>query len=166
MNKVHGKTNFTQNGLSIHKLWQEACFFVKNGQLLSLLGTRGKNFSFPILVVNFWETFCKCSPSSLGQDLTIKNANFYFLSFGLLSKKWQFWMFFEKKGFYPLEVRRWICVFLIFFYIFFLFRWVMKQWVRLPFWFSKIWLPLYSVFSAPINFWKVFALCFTTQVGL
>jgi hypothetical protein len=78
MNKVHGKTNFTQNGLSIQKLWQKTCFFVKNGQLLFLPGTREKNFSFPIRAVNFYETFYTCSPSSLGQDLTVKNAKFYF----------------------------------------------------------------------------------------
>jgi hypothetical protein len=30
MNKVHGKKKFTQNGLSIQKLWQETCFFAKN----------------------------------------------------------------------------------------------------------------------------------------
>jgi hypothetical protein len=49
--------------------------FAKNGQLLSLPGTREKNFSFPIHAVNFCKTFCTCSPSSLGQDLKVKNAN-------------------------------------------------------------------------------------------
>jgi hypothetical protein len=52
-----------------------------------LLGTREKNFSFhfkcynlTILVVNFFETFCTCSFSSLGQDLIVKIAkNIYFL---------------------------------------------------------------------------------------
>jgi hypothetical protein len=63
-----------QNGLSIQKLWQETCFFAKNGKLLSLPGTREKNLFFPIRVVNFCETFCTCSLSSLGQDLMIKNA--------------------------------------------------------------------------------------------
>jgi hypothetical protein len=29
MNKVHGKTIFTKNGLSIQKLWQETCVFCK-----------------------------------------------------------------------------------------------------------------------------------------
>jgi hypothetical protein len=29
---------------------------------------------FPNCVVNFCKTFCTCSPSSLGQDLTVKNA--------------------------------------------------------------------------------------------
>jgi hypothetical protein len=53
MNKVHGKTIFTQNGLSIQKLWQENCFFAKNGQLLALPGTTEKNLSFPICKVNF-----------------------------------------------------------------------------------------------------------------
>jgi hypothetical protein len=74
MNKVYGKINFTQNRLSFQKLRQETCFFAKNGQLLSLPGTREKSFSFPIRAINFCETFCRCSPSSLGQDLTVKNA--------------------------------------------------------------------------------------------
>jgi hypothetical protein len=74
MNKVHGKTIFTQNGLSIQKLWQETCYFAKNGQLLILLGTREKNFSFPIRAVNFCKENCTCSPNSLGQDLMVKNA--------------------------------------------------------------------------------------------
>jgi hypothetical protein len=85
-------------------------------------------------------------------------------------------MFFEKKGFCPLGVRPWICVFLIYFFNLFLFRWIMKQWVCLPFRFSEIWLllllktckllPLYIVFLAPISIWEFFAVCFTTQVGL
>jgi hypothetical protein len=84
MNKVYGKTNFTQNGLSFQKLLQETCFFVKNRQLLSLPGTMEKNFSFLIRAINFCKTFCTCSPSSLGQDLTVKNAKNNFFSFGLL----------------------------------------------------------------------------------
>jgi hypothetical protein len=47
--------------------------------LLSLLGTVEKNFSFhfkrynlTIREVNFFETFCTCSPSSLGQDPIVK----------------------------------------------------------------------------------------------
>jgi hypothetical protein len=85
MNKVHGKIIFIQNWLSIQKLWQETCFFAKDEQLLSLPCIREKNFSFPIRVVNFCETFFTCFPSSIGQDLTVKNAIFYFLfSFGLL----------------------------------------------------------------------------------
>jgi hypothetical protein len=57
-------------------------FCTKGGQsLLSLLGTREKNFSFhlkrynlTIRAVNVFETFFTCSPSSLAQDLTIKIA--------------------------------------------------------------------------------------------
>jgi hypothetical protein len=56
MNKVHGIFFFTQNGLSIQNLWQETCFFVKNGQL-PLSGTKEKNFYFPIHAVNFWKLF-------------------------------------------------------------------------------------------------------------
>jgi hypothetical protein len=74
MNKVHGIFFLIQNGLSIQELCQETCFFAKNGQLLSLLGMREKNFSFPIRAVNFCKTFCTCSPSSLRQDLMVKNA--------------------------------------------------------------------------------------------
>jgi hypothetical protein len=74
MNKVHGKGIFTQNRLSIQKLWQETYFLAKNGQLLSLLGIREKKFSFPICAANFCKTFYTCSPSSLGQDLTVINV--------------------------------------------------------------------------------------------
>jgi hypothetical protein len=91
-------------------------FFAKNGQLLSLLGTREKNFSFPIRAVNFCKTFCTCSLRSVGQDLTVKIAKKILkIHLGFLSYKWQFWMFFEKKGLCPLGVRPWICVFFIFF---------------------------------------------------
>jgi hypothetical protein len=74
MNKIHGKTILTQNGLSIQKLWKETYIFAKNGQLLSLPGSREKNFSLPIRAVNFCKTFCTCSPSILEQDLMVKNA--------------------------------------------------------------------------------------------
>jgi hypothetical protein len=67
------------------KSYDKKLVFAKNGQLLSLPSTREKNFSFPICAVNFCKTFCTCSPSSLGQDLTVKNGYFYFyFSFGLL----------------------------------------------------------------------------------
>jgi hypothetical protein len=37
--------------------------------------TQGKkNKKFLIYAVNFCKTFCTCSPSSLGQDLKVKNA--------------------------------------------------------------------------------------------
>jgi hypothetical protein len=55
MNKVHGKTIFTQNGRSIQKLWQETCFFAENGQLLPLPGTRKKTY----LSQSVWSTFAK-----------------------------------------------------------------------------------------------------------
>jgi hypothetical protein len=40
---------------------------VKKWQLLFLPGTRKKNFSIPIHVVNFCKTFCTCSPSTVVQ---------------------------------------------------------------------------------------------------
>jgi hypothetical protein len=54
-------------------------FCTKSGQTLqSLPGTKEKSFSFyfkhynfTIRVVNLFETFCTCSSSSLGQDLTV-----------------------------------------------------------------------------------------------
>jgi hypothetical protein len=53
----------------------------RNQTLMSLLGTREKNFSFhfkhynlTIRAANFFELFCTCSPSSLGQDLMVKTA--------------------------------------------------------------------------------------------
>jgi hypothetical protein len=45
---------------------------------------KGKKTFFPNPCDQLLRNFCTCSPSSLGQDLTIKNANFYFFSFGLL----------------------------------------------------------------------------------
>jgi hypothetical protein len=57
----------------------------KGGQtLLSLSGMREKNFSFhfkrynlTIRVVTFFETFCTCSFSSLGQNLMVKSARIF-----------------------------------------------------------------------------------------
>jgi hypothetical protein len=59
--------------------------------LLSLPGTSKNNFSFhfkrynlTICAVNVFETFCTCSPSSLGQDLRVRFPIFYFLFLFLL----------------------------------------------------------------------------------
>jgi hypothetical protein len=88
MNKVHGKTIFYPKNTFNSKLIIRNLFFAKNGQLLVLPSTRKKSYSFPICAVNFCKTFCTCSPSSLRQDLIIKNAKeqflfFYIFSFGL-----------------------------------------------------------------------------------
>jgi hypothetical protein len=89
MNKVYGKLFFYPKRTFHSKIMTRN--LTKNGQLLSLPCTREKNVSFPIHVVNFCKTFCTCSPSSLGQDLTVKNANFIlFFHLGFLSSKWQF----------------------------------------------------------------------------
>jgi hypothetical protein len=70
---------------------QKIC--TKGGQsLLSLPGTGEKNFFFhfkrynlTIRAVNFFETFCTCSSSSLRQDLIVKIAKkSFFFWFGLL----------------------------------------------------------------------------------
>jgi hypothetical protein len=89
-------------------------FCTKGGQsLLYLLGTRENNFFFHfkcynliIRVVNFFETFCKCSPSSLGQDSTVKIEIFInFFLFGLLElENCRFEHFFEKNDLRPLGV--------------------------------------------------------------
>jgi hypothetical protein len=59
-------------------------------------------------VVNVFETFCTCSPSSLRQDLTVKIAIFilfYFL-FGLLELDIaNLRCFFEKNDLHPLGVK-------------------------------------------------------------
>jgi hypothetical protein len=59
--------------------------------LLSLLSTSKKNFSFhfkrynlTLRLVNFFETFCTFSPSSLEQDPTVKIPKKDFFSFLLL----------------------------------------------------------------------------------
>jgi hypothetical protein len=54
MIKVHGKTIFTQNGLSIQKLWQETCFFCEEWVASFPTGYKGKNFYFPICAINFY----------------------------------------------------------------------------------------------------------------
>jgi hypothetical protein len=56
-------------------------------------------------MVNFCETFCTCSPSSLGQDPTVENAKEWKKSFELLELKMgDLECFFEKNGFGPLGV--------------------------------------------------------------
>jgi hypothetical protein len=57
MNKVYGNLFFIQNILSIQNLWQETCFFAKNGQLLYLLGTREKNSLFQSMRSAFAKLF-------------------------------------------------------------------------------------------------------------
>jgi hypothetical protein len=61
---------------------------------MSLPGTNKKNFFFhfkrhnlTIRVVNFFETFCTCSPSSLGQDPTVKIPKKYYCFFLFLLLK-------------------------------------------------------------------------------
>jgi hypothetical protein len=87
MNKVHGKTILTQNELYIQKLWQETYFFAS----FCPCHAQGKFYLFfyfncyilTICAANFCETFCTCSPSSLGQDITFKNAKKKVFLFGL-----------------------------------------------------------------------------------
>ena len=91
-------------------------FCTKCGQsLLSLPGISDKSFSFyykrynlTIRVVNFFETFCKCFPCSLGQDLIVKIAKKKnsFL-FGLLELEMaNVNIFFEKSDLYSLGVKK------------------------------------------------------------
>jgi hypothetical protein len=84
-----------------HQVCIVQIFFPKGRQtLLSLLGTREKNFSFhfkgiylTIRAVKFCEIFSTCSPSSLGQDPMVESAKEKLkkIHLGLFSKKWQFW---------------------------------------------------------------------------
>jgi hypothetical protein len=61
------------------KSYDKNLFFCEEWTASFLAMHKGKNFSFSICAVNFCKTFCTCSPSSLGQDLTVKNAkNIYF----------------------------------------------------------------------------------------
>jgi hypothetical protein len=75
--------------------------------LLTLLGTREKNFSFhfkcnylTIRAVKFCKKFYTCSPSSLGQDPTIESAkkNFEKFIWACSTKNGSFGVVFEKKG--------------------------------------------------------------------
>jgi hypothetical protein len=56
-------------------------FFCKEWVASFFGGHKEKKNSFPIHAVNFCKTFCTCSPSSLGQDLTVKNVIFIFYFF-------------------------------------------------------------------------------------
>jgi hypothetical protein len=77
-----------------------------NQTLLSLPGTREKNFSFYFKRnyltsrgVKFCEFFCTCSPSSLGQDPTVESAQKKLKKFIWASsaRNGNFGVFFEKK---------------------------------------------------------------------
>jgi hypothetical protein len=80
MNKIHGKTIYIQNGLSIQKLGQVTCFLQRMGSFFPCQAQGKKAFLSQSMRSIFCEIFCTCSPNSLGQDLTTKNAkNFFFL---------------------------------------------------------------------------------------
>jgi hypothetical protein len=74
MNKVHGKTIFTQNKLSIQKT--RNLFFCKESVASFPARHKGKKLLFPNLCGQLLQNFCTCSPSSLGQDLMVENAIF------------------------------------------------------------------------------------------
>jgi hypothetical protein len=79
MNKVYGKQTLPKKDFPF-KSYDK--FFCEEWTTSFLVGHKEKNFSFPICAVNFCKTFCTCFPSSLGQDLTVKNAiffNFFFI---------------------------------------------------------------------------------------
>jgi hypothetical protein len=75
--------------------------------LLTLPGTRKKNFSFhfkrnylTVRVVKFCEIFCTCSPSSLGQNPIVESAKkikFKFI-WACSTKNGSFGVVFDKKG--------------------------------------------------------------------
>jgi hypothetical protein len=81
-------------------------FCTTGGQsLLSLLGTSKKNLT--INAIDFFETFCTCSPNSLGQDPTVKIPIFYFILLFLLLEleMADLSIFLEKKNLHPLGVK-------------------------------------------------------------
>jgi hypothetical protein len=89
-------------------------FCTTGGQsLLSLPGTSKKNFSFhfkcynlTIRAVNFFESFCTFSPSSLVQDPTVKIAKIDFFPFFLTELETaDLSIFFEKNDLRPLGVK-------------------------------------------------------------
>jgi hypothetical protein len=78
-----------------------------NSALLSVPGTREKKFSsnfkhynLTIRVVNFYKTFCTCSPSSLGQDPMVESARktSSFFIWTTQARNGNFGVFFEKKA--------------------------------------------------------------------
>jgi hypothetical protein len=114
MNKVHEKTVFYPKQTFYSKVMTRNLFFCEEWIASSPAEHKGKNFSFPICAANFCKTFCTCSPSSLRQDLTVKmQKNIYLFIWSSWARNGSFEVFFEKKELRPLEVRPWICVFLI-----------------------------------------------------
>jgi hypothetical protein len=71
MNKVH---NFYPKQTFHSKVMTRKLFFCEEWVASFPAEYKGKKISFPTRAVNFCETFCTCSPSSLGQDLTVKNT--------------------------------------------------------------------------------------------
>jgi hypothetical protein len=79
---------------------------------LSLLIKKKKIFSFhfkryylAIRAVNFFETFCSCSPSSLVQDPMVKIPEIEFFSvFAYWARNGRFEHFLEKNDLHPLGV--------------------------------------------------------------
>jgi hypothetical protein len=62
-----------------------------------------KRYNLTIHAVNFCETFCTCSSSSLGQDLTIESAESKLFSiWASWVRSGSFGVFFEKKSLCPL----------------------------------------------------------------
>ena len=100
INKVHVKKKLSKKNFPF-KSYDMKLVFAKNGQLLSLLGTRKKYIFFPIRVVNFCKTFCIYFPSSLGKDLTVKNTkkNYYFFIWASWAKNGNLEFFLKKQAF-------------------------------------------------------------------
>jgi hypothetical protein len=71
MNKLYGKFFFTQNRLSFKNYDKKLVFLQRMGNFFLYRAQEKKKFT---CAVNFCKTFCTCSLSSLGQDLTIKNV--------------------------------------------------------------------------------------------
>jgi hypothetical protein len=108
------------NGAKAHCIIHKFC--TTGGQsLLFMLGTSKKNFSFyfkcynlTICEVNFFETFCTCSPSSLGQDPSVKIPNsIFFFVFASWARNGRFEHFYEKNDLHPLGVKSNHCTFYV-----------------------------------------------------
>jgi hypothetical protein len=73
MNKVYGRTIFFQNKLVVTSYEKKLVTLPKKGSIFPCLHLEEK-FLFPIRVVNFWKTFCTCSPSSPQLKMAILNV--------------------------------------------------------------------------------------------
>jgi hypothetical protein len=85
MNKVHGNFFLPKTNFPFKSYDKKPVFLQRMGSFFPCWAQGKKTFLSQSMQSTFLETFCTCSPSSLRQDLMVKNAEKIILfSFGLL----------------------------------------------------------------------------------